>query len=182
MGSAVGLKLSVMLAAAALCCAGPAYAAATIDPPVCPPDCGGSGGNGGPTSPVAPHIVLGGPFNVLTGTSVLLDASGSYSFMGDTNKLVFYWNFGDGTSSAGFANQLSHTFSGTFGQQFFVGVTGIDPLAPLLPGLATTTVTITEPLTSGVPEPATWAIMLMGFAGIGVSMRRRRNVATTQIA
>lgn len=27
---------------------------------------------------------------------------------------------------------------------------------------------------SAVPEPATWAMMLFGFAGIGVSMRRRR--------
>jgi PEP-CTERM motif len=27
--------------------------------------------------------------------------------------------------------------------------------------------------TSGVPEPATWAMMLLGFGGIGVAMRRR---------
>ncbi|MEO7411612.1 MAG: FxDxF family PEP-CTERM protein [Sphingomicrobium sp.] len=27
---------------------------------------------------------------------------------------------------------------------------------------------------SAVPEPATWAMMLMGFGGIGVAMRRRR--------
>ncbi len=27
---------------------------------------------------------------------------------------------------------------------------------------------------SGVPEPATWAMMLLGFGGIGYSMRRRR--------
>ncbi len=28
--------------------------------------------------------------------------------------------------------------------------------------------------TSAVPEPATWALMLLGFGGIGVAMRRRR--------
>ncbi|WP_120716539.1 FxDxF family PEP-CTERM protein [Tsuneonella amylolytica] len=28
--------------------------------------------------------------------------------------------------------------------------------------------------TAAVPEPATWALMLLGFAGIGVTMRRRR--------
>jgi hypothetical protein len=27
---------------------------------------------------------------------------------------------------------------------------------------------------SAVPEPATWAMMLLGFAGIGMSLRRRR--------
>jgi hypothetical protein len=27
----------------------------------------------------------------------------------------------------------------------------------------------------GVPEPATWAMMMLGFAGIGMTLRRRRN-------
>jgi hypothetical protein len=34
----------------------------------------------------------------------------------------------------------------------------------------------------GVPEPATWAMMLLGFGGIGVAMRRRRKVALAQLA
>jgi len=33
-----------------------------------------------------------------------------------------------------------------------------------------------------VPEPATWALMLVGFAGIGMSLRRRRQTALAQIA
>jgi hypothetical protein len=34
-----------------------------------------------------------------------------------------------------------------------------------------------------VPEPATWAMMLVGFGGIGVAMRRRRRgIALAQIA
>ena len=33
-----------------------------------------------------------------------------------------------------------------------------------------------------VPEPATWAMMLLGFGGIGFAMRRRRQPALTQIA
>ncbi len=32
---------------------------------------------------------------------------------------------------------------------------------------------------SGVPEPATWAMMLLGFGAVGASMRRRRMVALT---
>jgi len=27
-----------------------------------------------------------------------------------------------------------------------------------------------------VPEPATWAMMLLGFGGIGMAMRRKRRV------
>ena len=35
----------------------------------------------------------------------------------------------------------------------------------------------------GVPEPATWAMMLLGFGGIGLTMRRRRQApAFAQIA
>ena len=33
-----------------------------------------------------------------------------------------------------------------------------------------------------VPEPATWALMLLGFGGIGVAMRRRRQPILAQIA
>jgi hypothetical protein len=33
-----------------------------------------------------------------------------------------------------------------------------------------------EPVAGAVPEPATWAMMLLGFGAIGVSMRRRKPV------
>ena len=32
-------------------------------------------------------------------------------------------------------------------------------------------------LGGGVPEPASWALMLVGFGGLGMAMRRRRAVA-----
>jgi hypothetical protein len=34
----------------------------------------------------------------------------------------------------------------------------------------------TAAATPGVPEPATWAMMLIGFGGLGVAMRRRKSV------
>jgi len=33
-----------------------------------------------------------------------------------------------------------------------------------------------------VPEPATWAMMLIGFAGVGLALRRRRRPVLAQIA
>ena len=33
-----------------------------------------------------------------------------------------------------------------------------------------------------VPEPATWALMLLGFAGVGAAMRRQRKPALAQLA
>jgi hypothetical protein len=50
----------------------------------------------------------------------------------------------------------------------------------------TTSITLTAPKgssdavlfgTSGVPEPATWAMMLVGFGGLGVALRRSRQRA-----
>jgi len=35
---------------------------------------------------------------------------------------------------------------------------------------------------AAVPEPATWAMMLLGFAGIGVATRRRRKPVLAQVA
>jgi prepilin-type processing-associated H-X9-DG protein len=35
---------------------------------------------------------------------------------------------------------------------------------------------------SGVPEPSTWLMMLLGFGGIGMAMRQRRQLALAQIA
>lgn len=35
---------------------------------------------------------------------------------------------------------------------------------------------------AAVPEPAAWALMLFGFAGIGIAMRRRRRPILSQLA
>ena len=39
--------------------------------------------------------------------------------------------------------------------------------------------TIEEKLMSTVPEPSTWAMMLVGFTGLGLLARRRRQPAAT---
>ena len=69
-------------------------------------------------------------------------------------------------------------------------------LSPTLLGAGNHTLTVTGNIVSGpsasysgtinfgaVPEPATWAMMLLGFGGIGMAMRRRRQApAFAQIA
>ncbi len=42
---------------------------------------------------------------------------------------------------------------------------------------ATFSATITDAVTPAVPEPATWAMILIGFGGIGFAMRRRMKLA-----
>ena len=52
---------------------------------------------------------------------------------------------------------------------------GINVIA-LAPGFTTGTLTsyAFSPTTAGVPEPAAWALMLLGFGTAGTALRRRR--------
>ena len=52
------------------------------------------------------------------------------------------------------------------------GLTGTGPTARDLPVPNAGVLTIQDPV-SAVPEPATWAMMLLGFFAIGAAMRRR---------
>ena len=51
--------------------------------------------------------------------------------------------------------------------------------AGLLTGLVTARATAA---TAAVPEPGTWATMMLGFGAIGFALRRRRTVPTAQVA
>ena len=55
---------------------------------------------------------------------------------------------------------------------FGIGATGIPEDSYIF-----SHVTLTEDMTSGVPEPTTWAMMVLGFAGVGLLgyRRTRRN-------
>ena len=44
------------------------------------------------------------------------------------------------------------------------------------PALILTGVSLTPPRPTGVPEPTTWALMLIGVASLGGALRRRRNL------
>jgi hypothetical protein len=45
-----------------------------------------------------------------------------------------------------------------------------------------TTFSATTTATTAVPEPVTWALMLLGFGGMGMALRRRRRPALAQVA
>jgi hypothetical protein len=57
-----------------------------------------------------------------------------------------------------------------FGTEFLLGAPGFDT------SLLVTSFSLT-PAAPAVPEPATWALMIVGFGGVGLGMRHRRNVA-----
>jgi len=67
-------------------------------------------------------------------------------------------------------NATSAVISGTFGNSAFPNSSGVDLFFGPTTGI-----------TSGVPEPSTWAMMILGFFGIGAMTYRRRKSATLAI-
>jgi hypothetical protein len=47
--------------------------------------------------------------------------------------------------------------------------------------LSSTTLTI-DTIASGVPEPSTWAMMILGFAGVGFMAYRKKSKPTFRLA
>ena len=77
------------------------------------------------------------------------------------------------------AGQLSLIATGTLNLAGYNPTPGTFSLTTQGNGLVQTTFSAS---TAAVPEPATWALMLLGFGGIGMAMRRRRRPALAQVA
>jgi len=87
----------------------------------------------------------------------------------------------EGTTAAGTVSQ-TFSFTGVQFSQFtldpsFTGLTSVrfTALGDGAPEFLINNLVVNE--TAGVPEPATWALMLTGFGGAGAVLRRRRAVA-----
>ena len=104
------------------------------------------------------------------------------------NAKLQYQLFQDGALVfSGFVNGLGNIassslktigFSGTDGQLFdelrVQSISGAKFNKYGYDQLILDNITISAPLSSAVPEPATWAMMIIGFGGAGVAIRRRR--------
>ena len=116
----------------------------------------------------------------------LLSTFTSNTILGATAEVTSFYDLANGLW--GGTQLQDNTFSGT---GLFTGTNG--PLSN--PGPWSETVRYHLTFTGGVgsnfngtanltavPEPATWGMMLLGFAGIGMAMRRRRRPALAQLA
>jgi hypothetical protein len=80
------------------------------------------------------------------------------------------------TSVTGSGNNLTlNTGLLTAGTMYRLSYTGNLTTAGNISGNATFTA-------AAVPEPATWGLMLFGFAGVGMALRRRRRPVLAQVA
>jgi hypothetical protein len=116
-----------------------------------------------------------------SGTALTATATGLFFNFGSTagSFLLFeaapitggnFWCVNDAASPCGSSFGASSSdelvrLSGTAVRQSFVGVTQIASVgSPPPPG-------------GGIPEPATWTMMILGFGGLGALLRRRRRSA-----
>ena len=111
-----------------------------------------------------------GTFNgsAITGLASVFGANNLYYLSGP-----FYVD-GNGLGFSTAAGVSANLFV-TNGTSYRVNTQG----AGLLTGLVTAN---SAPVAAAVPEPATWAMMLIGFGAVGYGMRRRKRVPTMQTA
>ena len=115
---------------------------------------------------------------------------------GPTSSFSVFWNGALVNLTQNPANNtLSNPSNNVFGTQNWVQFSFLNLLAPTNStelqihgqqnpaGIAFDDISVTASRINGaVPEPATWAMMLIGFGGIGVTMRRRRPTTRTATA
>lgn len=96
-----------------------------------------------------------------------------------------------GPNCAGGASNGDGVSAGGFDGDFLLAFTGADPGTitlnqPIVRFQSTGTdgrgSAVGVPTTPPVPEPATWAMMLLGFGAVGYSIRRRRKAPLPQVA
>ena len=112
-----------------------------------------------------------GPIGVGTDYNTPRNQHYEVNLIGTGTNLIYTGNLTPGWASYSFDLSSLITSSGTYSVAF----TEVDNQLFSHQGLDN--VALNE--TGGVPEPASWAMMLVGFAGIGGMVRSRRRVAVT---
>lgn len=174
--------LAAALAASALAIAGPASAAQYAFSFTTNQILFGSNQSGSGTFTVSDTLSTS-PLGIMgyqvTAISGMLNGSainGLSGFQGSDNYFYKTGSFVDG-SGIGFT-----TVGGTSASLYFASVAQryqLTTTSPFSSGYVTASATL---LPGAVPEPATWAMMLVGFGSIGVAIRRRRPAAFRMIS
>jgi hypothetical protein len=101
----------------------------------------------------------------------------------EANSPLITFNYSDGSAAQSFALTNGQNQFGLTDGQGITGFTITSEGAPALGFANLKQLKFGGLVASPVPEPGTWAMMLVGFGGIGVAMRRRRRTShLTQMA
>ncbi|WP_419809613.1 PEPxxWA-CTERM sorting domain-containing protein [Sphingomonas sp.] len=98
--------------------------------------------------------------------------NGPHTYVASFNGFNIFNGLTDGQTTAGqtFTAQTSSSFRLVAGQSYTIGFVGD------YNGTDSTSFIDGISLAGAVPEPATWALMIVGFGAVGGSLRRRRSV------
>jgi hypothetical protein len=93
-------------------------------------------------------------------------------------------SLGSDTQSTGTIGDKNHGFTGWRSSNFFFTASNTSELLSFLalggPNASLPPLALLDSVSlTAVPEPATWAVMLVGFGGIGAAIRTRRRQAAT---
>ena len=132
-------------------------------------DGGGKTGSGVLTTTDAPFPSRGFSAVSITGITGMINGlsiSGLNNFLGSNN--LYY------TSGPSVFDGSGLGFSASDGSQSSLYFSsGNYRLTTLTGGFSSGNVAVTSALVAGVPEPVTWALMIVGFGMVGGAMRRR---------
>jgi hypothetical protein len=145
------------------------------------------GPNGSPV-PGSPGILALDNTGTMTGftDSLSTDPTSGHEILNYTytgTELATYFGIFQGGSSVGCSGQgcYNNTYLLFYNPTGFTS--GTFDLSTLFNNPGVSHVALFDNGGAPVPEPATWALMLLGFGGIGFAMRRgRRNLALQQLA
>ncbi|MDJ0278961.1 PEPxxWA-CTERM sorting domain-containing protein [Sphingomonas sp. 2R-10] len=124
---------------------------------------------------------LAPPAQIGAGFFTVFDTPGTFGGVGLTASSV---TFNTTAFDGGLTIELPDgDFRGFLGSQLFTGTTAMPSLLTGAFTLASdidqspVTITVSQSV-AAVPEPATWAMMIIGFGAVGIGMRRRAAIRT----
>ena len=79
----------------------------------------------------------------------------------------------------GSASEVYGRFSYFLNSNFFTGLYELPPIDPEWPPVDEPVDPELPPITPAIPEPSTYALMLLGLAGVGAAARRQRRIVAT---
>lgn len=131
---------------------------------------------------LGPPSLVGGDVILSEGVGATVVPSDVIRFLSDGGLFVFYSDNGDGSDSLAdiglptsfFENNVTIVETGPEGDNGAI-YTPTANQPGFVPGFAVTYHFISD---SSVPEPATWAMMLLGLGAVGVALRRSKRAQT----
>ena len=144
--------------------------------------------NSGPATTSGGEITqhYNGTFSITSGATNFLSGTFSDAVFGSGGALTLSASNPSPTQSVTFtSNVIAPSLISAFDRAMSLSFTDVSPSAAIVPGTGTLrsfTSDVSGDFSATVPEPSTWAMMLLGFAGLGYAAYRKTKNERTALA